>query len=327
MSQLTASDWPIAAAMLPFPGTTSDGASVTEADPEVWQAALHDVADAGFVHVDVTDSWLRLGDLSPARLDDFARAAAEAEVVPASISAIRCSVIDRERGEQNLVYSHRTLDAAAHLGIDTVSFGLHQALTPEQQKALWFWTVTGHVDDPALWDTAVHRLQELGRHADDLDIVMSLEMYEDTFVGTADSAVRLIHDIGMHNVGLNPDIGNLIRLHRPVESWRELVEKTLPYANFWHVKNYARDENDAAGMYTATPALMVGGVINYREAFHYAIEQGFAGVICVENYGGDGLSVCAENRDYLRRHVLPKRAGYSSGTSKVRQRAARGESS
>jgi sugar phosphate isomerase/epimerase len=292
---------------------------VTEAGPEAWRGPLTDVADAGFDRIDITDSWLRVGDLSPERLTDLAALAGEAGVVPTSISAIRCSVIDHANGEANLAYSHRTLDAAAALGIETVSFGLHQALTAEQQEQLWFWTVEGHQDDPADWDLAVGRLQELGRHAAELGILVSLEMYEDTFLGTGDSAVRLVQDIGMDNVGLNPDIGNLVRLHRPIEPWWELVEKTVPYANFWHVKNYARDEDRARGAYFAVPAPMQYGLIDYRRAFAYAIEQGFQGVICVENYGGDGLSVCADNRDYLRRHVLPKREGYALGASRVRQ--------
>ena len=72
------------------------------------------------------------------------------------------------------------------------------------------------------------RFQELGRHAAEVGVLLSLEMYEDTFLGTADSAVRLIEEIGLPEVGLNPDIANLVRLHRPVEPWQELVEKTLP---------------------------------------------------------------------------------------------------
>jgi sugar phosphate isomerase/epimerase len=319
VSGLTAQNWPIAAAALPFAGRTADGRSVTEAGPEEWAGTLTEIADAGFDRIDVTDSWLRVGDLSSDRLRDLSAVSAEAGVVPTSISAIRRSVIDSAAGEENLAYSHRTLDAAAALGIGTVSFGLHQALTPEQQSALWFWTVQGHQDDPADWDLAVSRLQDLGRHAEELGILVSLEMYEDTFLGTADSAVRLVEDIGMDNVGLNPDIGNLVRLHRPIESWVELVEKTLPFANFWHVKNYARDEDTAQGAYFAVPAPMQYGLIDYRRAFAYAIGCGFQGVICVENYGGDGLSVCADNRDYLRRHVLPKREGYALGASRVRQ--------
>ena len=301
--------------MLPFP-------SAQEADLEQWSEAFAEVAGAGFDCVDLTDSWVRVGDLPPARLVELTTAAAQSGVRLASISAIRRSVIDTAAGEQNLAYSHRTLEAAAALGIGVVSFGLHQALTPEQQSRLWFWTAPGHVDDPADWDLAVTRLRELGTHAAELGLLVSLEMYEDTFLGTGDSSVRLVEDIGLDNVGLNPDIGNLVRLHRPVESWRELVEKTMPYTNFWHVKNYSRDEAPERDAFFAVPAPMQFGLIDYRFAFRTAIQHGFQGVICTENYGGDGLGVSAANRDYLRSQVLPKTAPYRLGTSRVRQTGA-----
>lgn len=319
MTAWTAADWPIAVAALPFPGVLPDGTSVTDAAPEVWAESLREVADAGFDLLDVTDSWVRLGDLDASRRREFAAVARESGVTPVSLSAIRRSIIDPEGGEENLAYSHRVLDAAADLGIETVSFGLHRPLTPDQARQLWFWTVDGPRDDPADWDLAVARLRELGAHARDLGLLMSLEMYEDTFLGTGESAVRLVEDIALDNVGLNPDIGNLVRLHRPVEPWEELLLRTLPYANFWHVKNYARDEDVARGSYVAMPSPMLSGLIDYRRAVRIAIDNGFQGVICVENYGGDGLSVCAENRDYLRRHALPRREGYALGRSRVRQ--------
>ena len=174
--------------------------------------------------------------------------------------------------------------------------------------------------DKETWGKAVSRLQELGHHAAEVGVLVSLELYEDTYLGTADSAVRLVQDIGLSNVGLNPDIGNLIRLHRPVETWQELVHKTLPYANYWHVKNYSRDENVARGSYVAVPAPMESGLINYREAFRTAISVGFQGIICTEHYGGDGLSVSASNQKYLRTQVLPKTEDYVLGKSLVAQR-------
>ena len=312
--RLTAADWPIAAAMLPFAGAPGQ-----DAPGSAWLEQLCEVKDAGFDHVDITDNWLRIGDLDESRLQELLSVAADAGVALASVSAIRRSVIDAETGEANLAYSHRTLDAAAALGVGTVSFGLHQALTPAQQRELWFWTVEGHKDRPEDWPLAVERLRELGRHAGELGIVMSLEMYEDTFLGTADSAVRLAEDIGLDVVGLNPDIGNLVRLHRPIESPDEAMSKVAPYMNFWHMKNYLRDEDPEKGVYFAAPAPMESGVINYRAAVRIALDAGFQGILCAENYGGDGLSVCATNRDYLRRHVLPKRAGYRLGRSRVRQ--------
>lgn len=322
----TADDWPIAAALLQFPPVGASG-RIQDADPEEWTRVFSEVRDAGFAHVDLTDSWVRVGDLSEQRLAAFAGALQAAKIAAPSVSAIRRSVIDARDGEANLAYSHRTIDAAAALGCSVVSVGLHQALTAAQQEQLWFWTVEGHhdpTDDREAWDTAVSRLRDLGRHAADVGLILSLEMYEDTYLGTADSSVRLVEAIGLPEVGLNPDIGNLVRLHRPIEPWREVAEKTLPYANFWHVKNYYRDENRARDMYVAMPAPMEFGIINYREAFRIAVSVGFQGVICCEHYGGDGLSVSATNQDYLRRQVLPKHADAAVGTSRVRQHGTPG---
>ncbi|MFO7244061.1 MAG: sugar phosphate isomerase/epimerase family protein [Actinomycetes bacterium] len=314
--QLTAETWPIAASVLNFPPGTPDLDS--------WHddalAVLTEVAEAGFTLVDLTDSWVRPGDLTPGQLDALESAAQQAGIGLASVSAIRRSVIDAAHGDDNLAYSHRTLDAAARLGIHTVSFGLHQALTEEQKGLLWFWRKPGHRDseDPAVRAEAVRRFQELGDHAAELGIVVSLEMYEHTYLGTGDSAARLCEEIGRPNVGLNPDIGNLIRLPEPVEHWRDLLEKTLPYTNFWHVKSYSRDEDPVTGAVVALPQYMEMGLINYREGVKMAIANGFQGVICVENYGGDGLSVSAANERYLRR-ILPRTPDYTLGVSRVQQ--------
>ncbi|GAA2313575.1 sugar phosphate isomerase/epimerase [Streptomyces kunmingensis] len=296
-------EWPIAAAMLQFANTTPDGGSIQDADPEVWAEALREVAGAGFEQVDPTDSWLRVADLSPARRDDFTRVVKEAGLTVPALSTARRSVIDPVHGADNLAYSHRVVDTAAELGAAVVSFGLFEALAPAQREALWFWTAPGprNPDDPETWRLAVARIRELGEHAQSVGVDVSLEMYEDTYLGTADDAVRFVRAVDHPRVGLNPDLGNLQRLHRPVEAARVMVEKTLPYANYWHVKNYFRAEDASTGAVLTFPAPMEYGVIDYRHALRYAVEHGFRGAFCVEHYGGDGLSVSATNRAYLRR--------------------------
>jgi sugar phosphate isomerase/epimerase len=318
----TAEDWPITAALLQYPSTKRDGTSMQDADAGEWAATFREVAEAGFTKVDLTDSWVRPGDLSVSRLDELKQAAQEAGVDAPAISAIRCSVIDPQHGEANLAYSHRTIEAAAHLGVEVVSFGLHQALTAEQKKQLWFWTIDGHKDpdgDVEAWGLAVKRLRELGAHASELGILVSLELYEDTFLGTGESALRLVQEIGLHNVGINPDVGNLVRLHRPIEDWSEILHGVLPYTNYWHVKNYLRDEDVARDQFVTVPSPLETGVINYRKAVRDAISVGFQGIICTEHYGGDGLTVSATNQTYLRNHVLPKHPGYARGKSLVAQ--------
>jgi len=72
-------------------------------------------------------------------------------------------------------------------------------------------------------DRAVARFRELGEQAAECGVLAKPEMH-DTCLETADSSVDLVEAIG-------------ISLHRPVESWVEPIEKTMPLATFRHVKN------------------------------------------------------------------------------------------
>ncbi|MBI0385026.1 sugar phosphate isomerase/epimerase, partial [Streptomyces albiflaviniger] len=111
--------------------------------------------------------------------------------------------------------------------------------------------------------------------------------------------------IGHDAVGLNPDLGNLIRQQRPIDTWEYLVSVTAPRTNYWHIKNYARLEDPATGTVLTHPTSLELGIVNYRAAVAYAIAHGFRGAFVVEHYGGDGLSVGATNAAYLRR-ILPR---------------------
>ncbi|EPE95085.1 sugar phosphate isomerase/epimerase family protein [Rhizobium grahamii] len=299
--------WPIAAAMIQYPGTLANGRSVQDQSVDEWHATLSDVVDAGFTEVDPTDSWLRLADLAPERLDAFMTVVGRLGLSVPAISTSRRSVIDPRHGDEYLAYGHRVIDTASAIGSGAVSFGLFEPLTDAQKKALWFWTVDGarNPDDPGTWQKAVRRIRELGRHAEELGIELSLEMYEDTYLGSADSAVRFVEDVGLANVGINADLGNLIRLHRPVEHWQQMMEKVAPHAKYWHVKNYSRMEDPASGVIVTHPAPLEQGIINYRAAIRMALSHGYSSPFLCEHYGGDGLSVSATNRDYLRR-ILPR---------------------
>jgi sugar phosphate isomerase/epimerase len=60
-----------------------------DAPVEQWSAVLREVALAGFDHVDLTDSWLRPGDLSPDRLEDLVRALKDNGLGVTAISSIQ----------------------------------------------------------------------------------------------------------------------------------------------------------------------------------------------------------------------------------------------
>lgn len=300
------SHWPIAAAMLQFPPYTPDGRSVTEAGPGFWRAALSEITDIGFDSVEIPSAWLPTSELSASQLSDLRVVLDSLSLTLAATTVVRQSVIDPEHGLEHLAVTHRTVDAAAALGAPLVCLGLHGPLLTSQKQATWFWTRPGHVDpyDRDVWELAVRRFREVSGHAQEVGVQISIEMYEGTYLESADSALQFISEIDRPNVGLNPDIGNLIRQQRVVEPWEVIAVKTLPHANYWHVKNYLRLEAPDAGIFLTAPAPMATGIIDYRKAIRYALSVGFRGAFVMEHYGGDGLAVGAMNREYVR-SILP----------------------
>jgi sugar phosphate isomerase/epimerase len=301
-SPYTAEGWPIAAAMLPFGNKDSRGGPIHDAEPEEWAKHLRLVRRIGFTELDPTDTWVRVGDLSPERLSDFKSVLSDVGLTIPAISTSRRSVMDPEHGEEYLAYSHRLLDKAAELGVPIVSFGFFQAFSEEQERALWFWLADGWHDDesPEARSRAASLIRELAEHAASNGQQITLEMYEDTYVGTCDGAVQFLKEIGHDACGLNPDIGNFIRLHRPIEPVQDMLDKVLPYANYWHVKNYLRDEDPATGQVMTFPVPMEFGLINYRAAISQALDLGFRGAFLCEHYGSDAITVIGKNRTYIR---------------------------
>lgn len=296
----TAESWPIAANMLSFGNRAPDGGHVKDAPASVWADQMRQVKELGVDQIDPTDAWVPLAKLSDERVEEFRRTLDGEGLSIPSISMTRSSVVDEKDGETNLADAHRLLDLAPSFGATVVNIGFMQGLTPEQADALWFWLAPGHEDDEAHRSLAIERVRELGDHAARNGLQLSLEMYEDTYVGTPDGAVAFLDEVDHEAVGLNPDLGNLYRLHRPMPPFMEAFETVLPRSNFWHIKNYSRDYDPATGAYSSAPLPLKYGYINYRQVIRRALELGYSGPFCCEHYGSDSLGVIAENVAYIR---------------------------
>lgn len=295
----TADEWPIAC-KASFGPVAEDGTPIIEAGPKIWYDQMLQMAELGFTCIDPMDDWLPMADLTEGQLRTYTELLADTGLRTAAISIGRNSVVDVEHGERNLRTIHRTIDRAAELGAAVVNIGFQQALTQAQKDALWFWLAEGHHDDWSLRDLAIERVRDLADHAQRLGLQISLEIYEDTFVGTPEDAVSFYKDVDHPAVGINPDIGNLFRLHRPMPKYTDMYNMVLPYANYWHIKNYIRDEDPATGSYMSTPAPLQTGTINYREVIRAALRMGYSGPFMTEHYGSDWLGVGAENARYIR---------------------------
>lgn len=306
-ADLDAATWPIGAAMLQFPSVAPGGGSVRDAGPEYWGRQFRRMRREGFDVVELPSAWLPVAEMSHGERGDLVGVLADLGMRLCATSMVRMSVVDPDPdlALANLAGTHRGIDAAAEVGSPLVCLGLHEALFPSQTAVPWFWTVPGPANPPdrGVWDLAVSRFRELADHAEAVGVQLSIEVYEGTFLGDADSAVAFLADVDRANVGLNPDLGNLVRAQSPIEPWEAMAVKLLPLANYWHVKNYSRIEAPLAGTYYSVPATLQVGLIDYRKAVRFAIARGFRGAFLAENYGGDGLGVSADNARYLRRLI------------------------
>lgn len=301
----SAETWPVAAAMLQAPKRDANGRTMAEAGPDAWHEVFARYAAEGFDGLEISSSWIDLDELSEARQDEFRQAAVDSGLALRGLLVASKSISGRE-AEENLRYSHTAIDVAARTGTPVVCLGLHEIDPRGSGDPLWFWTIDDAAPklDMSKWDATVAGFQDLASHAQSVGVTLTLEMYPGTFLGGSRIAVDFLDAIGSDVVGLNPDLGNFIRVQAPVEEWAELAAATLPRTNYWHVKNYGRAENPQTGLVVTFPMPLESGAIDYRKAVGYAVESGFNGTIVTEHYGGDGVSVSAANRQYLRR-VLP----------------------
>ena len=296
-------DWPIAAGMLQFAGITRTGGPVSEATPEDWRSLLLPLRYEGFTAVELANRWADLTLLDAGRLAALREVTEDLGLaVPGYIVAGR-PITDVANREENAAYTHASLEAAAAFGAPIVCLGLHPFASRRPGAPLWFWTEQDNVhdDDPEHYGFVVRELRGFAQHAADLGISITVESYPGTAVGTIERTKRLFADVDHPAMGLNPDLGNLVRVQQPIEDWQDVVVELLPLANYWHVKNYGRAENPFTGTVFTHPTTLELGVVDYRKALRYALSIGFAGTIVVEHYGGDGIATSAANRDYVRR--------------------------
>ena len=287
-------------------GSTLPLAPVAATDVDAWLTGLRALAHGGFGWIDVVDSWLPFGDLSDAQASLLAETITACDLRLAGLSSIRRSVIDPVDGEANLSYTHRAIDVAASLGAPVLSIGFHRPLTPLQRE--WsFWAVPGPTEDahdPDVRNRAVQRLGELAEHAGQVGVALSLELYENTLLGSGAMAASLVEQVGSPCLGINADLANLYRVPRRLtEGWLQAFTACLPHLNYWHVKNYRRAEAYPDGPFLAWPTQLADGDINYRLLVRLAVDAGYTGAICVEQYGGDGLTAQSAGLRYLT-HLL-----------------------
>ena len=137
-------------------------------------------------------------------------------------------------------------------------------------------------------------------------ISVALEIHQNSYIEDSGAALELLGRIDRPNVGLNPDLGNILWARAiPYESHEEAIERLAPHAVYVHMKNLRRVF--VAGLDRAAfvrTSLLERGDIDWRWAISALDASGYRGFLTFE---GD----YAEGWDFRR--AMERNAEYVSG--------------
>jgi sugar phosphate isomerase/epimerase len=256
------------------------------------------VKSCGSSIVDLTDTWLPISEMAPGEVDVLRDVLVSLDLVACGVSLVRHSILDPVAGAQNIAHTLRAIELAEALGAPIVSIGFHEPL-PRRAQAVPFWSVEMPLGDRA---DPVPLVRSLADAAASRGVSLALELYEGGPLGSGRLAVDMVGRVARPNVGVNLDVGNLLR--SPLaegETWLECVLTCLPHTIFWHAKNFQQVyEHPTGRLVGSVPATLPDGDIDYRRCLAAAKEAGYRGPITVEHYGGDGITAQRTGVAYLQ---------------------------
>ncbi|WP_285362821.1 sugar phosphate isomerase/epimerase [Microbacterium sp. LMC-P-041] len=257
----------------------------------------------GFDWIDLSDIFLAMSELSEADVARMGALVRDAGLQIAGASVIGLTPASRAADAQAFRERvSRAFDNAASLGVSLVSVGLHGAPPggiAGGARPPWLTQGSAPEHSDAALEAAAGVVAEVADVAARHGQSVHLEMAESSVLDTGASCVRVRDLAGRSNVGINPDLANMVRAPWPLqESWKTTLQNVAPHVEYWHVKNCHRIELEN-GRAVSTPSGLAEGTIDYRLGLGLLAEAGFDGVIVVEHYGGDVLWFAENARTHL----------------------------
>jgi sugar phosphate isomerase/epimerase len=130
-----------------------------------------------------------------------------------------------------------------------------------------------------------------------MDITVAVEMHDDTLADTADSALRLLQDVGARNLGVNYQVARSPN----AEDAHARLRAVLPYVVHLHAQNHRPSRRSLDGRTELAP--LSRGLVDYRaivRALHGAGYRGFVHIEFVPPSGGDKVKALAADYRFLR---------------------------
>ena len=245
-------------------------------------------ASSGFTGVELSPRWLDWNAFSARELGELARQTAAVGLAISGVNVNRCIFTRTERSTEHFASVRRAIETAAILEADTVTISLSLPEQPGAKRTLLRGCDVAEYENAR----AAEGVAELAAHAARAGVQLSLELHDDGLLDTAELCLEMLRRVGARNVGVNPNLGNLIRSGSDADrGWEASLHWLAPHANNWHVKNYKKRQ----------PAALWDGDIDYARAIAKMRSVGYSSWVNVESNFGDAFDSPKRSVDYLKR--------------------------
>jgi sugar phosphate isomerase/epimerase len=165
------------------------------------------------------------------------------------------------------------------------------------------------------FEQTAEQLRRLGQLAGDLGVEIAVEVHQGSIADNSQAALRLLELVGLDNVGVNPDLGNIYWHYEvPEETPEAAIVALAPRAKYWHCKNLRRIHVPELRRAFFQRAPLAEGDLDYRFAIAAMLDAGYQGYLAVEGAReGDQLTADGRSAAYVR-ELLTQLRGLAPGT-------------
>ena len=152
------------------------------------------------------------------------------------------------------------------------------------------------------YEVTAKGIAEAADAAAGLGVAISIEVHHASIVDNSSSAIRMLELVDRPNVGINPDVKNMVWAYDiPEEPWEDFMLALAPYSNYWHCKNIKRIHVPQLNYAVFIRVPLPDGEINYHFALAALIDAGYKGPLTIEGIQtGDQLYLDGLSAAYAR---------------------------
>lgn len=141
---------------------------------------------------------------------------------------------------------------------------------------VWAGNVSSKRAGKEKWRTTVEELESACAMADNLDLVLAVEMHDGTLADTSGSTLRLIKDVGAGNLKVNYQA----RFGKGSEDAYRRLRAVLPHVVNVHAQNHRPAKASRDGR--LEPTALADGLVDYQKILKILSAAGFDGFVEIE---------------------------------------------